>query len=49
MKIAGIVIFSFIILIAILSFGLVNVHPTEVAVEINKVAGEGIEKPKRRG
>ncbi len=49
MKLVGIVIFSFIILIAVLSFGLVNVHPTEVAVEINKVAGKVSEMPKSVG
>lgn len=49
MKIAGIVILSFITLMAILTFGWVNVRPTEVAVEINKVAGKVIEMPRGVG
>jgi len=32
-----------------LSFGVVNIHPTEVAVEVNKVVGKVIEMPKGVG
>jgi regulator of protease activity HflC (stomatin/prohibitin superfamily) len=38
-----------IFMVFVLTFGWVNVHPTEVAVEINKVAGQIIEQPKGVG
>ena len=37
------------LLFFMLTFGWVNIHPTEVAVEINKVAGKVIETPKSVG
>ena len=40
---------AFIVLAAIMTFGWVNVHPTEVAVEINKVAGKISPIPKGVG
>ena len=43
--IAGLII----LFILVLSFGLVNVHPTEVAVEINKIAGKVNPIPKGVG
>ena len=46
----GAAIVAFIVLLGfLLTFGWVNVHPTEVAVEINKVAGKVIEIPKGVG
>lgn len=40
---------AIVLLFTILSFGMVNVHPTEVAVEINKVEGKVMEMPKGVG
>ncbi len=45
MKITSIIVAVFIAIIVIVSFGWVNVHPTEVAVEINKIAGKVNETP----
>jgi len=42
-------IFAVIVLVGAVSFGWVNVHPTEVAVEINKVIGKVSEIPKGVG
>lgn len=39
LAVVGLVIFG------VVSFGWIDVHPTEVAVEINKVAGKVSEKP----
>lgn len=41
----GLLALAGIFIFAIVSFGWVNVHPTEVAVEINKIAGKVGEKP----
>ncbi|MCB9772409.1 MAG: hypothetical protein H6754_07665 [Candidatus Omnitrophica bacterium] len=41
----GLLALAGILIFAIVSFGWVNVHPTEVAVEINKIAGKIGEKP----
>ena len=49
MKIPGMVVALAVILLLVVSFGWVNVHPTEVAVEINKVAGKVNETPKSVG
>ena len=44
--IIGIVVVTIVLLFTILTFGWVNVHPTEVAVEVNKVAGKVNPEPK---
>ena len=49
MKIAGLVIIFILLLGTILSFGWINVHPTEVAVEINKIAGKVNQTPRGVG
>lgn len=49
MKIFWSVILSIVLLGFILTFGWVNIHPTEVAVEINKVIGKVSEQPKGVG
>jgi regulator of protease activity HflC (stomatin/prohibitin superfamily) len=43
------VIFTALLLVFVLTLGWVNVKPSEVAVEINKVAGKVIETPKGVG
>ncbi len=45
MRLLGVLAFLGIIIFAVVSFGWVDVHPTEVAVEINKVAGKIGDKP----
>ncbi|GEM_PF-892416 len=49
MKISGFIIAAIIAIVVIISFGWVNVHPTEVAVEINKIAGKVSDMPKGVG
>ena len=49
MKIIGPIIAAAVLFVFIITFGWVNVHPTEVAVEVNKVAGRVIEMPKGTG
>lgn len=49
MKITSLIISFLVLAIIIISFGWVNVHPTEVAVEINKIAGKVNESPKGVG
>ncbi len=49
MKFSGALVALIALLILIVSFGWVNVHPTEVAVEINKIAGKVSETPKGVG
>ena len=49
MRLFGALAFFLIVLFVIVSFGWVNVHPTEVAVEINKVAGKVNEAPRGVG
>ncbi len=45
MRLLGVLAFLGVIIFGIVSFGWIDVHPTEVAVEINKVAGKVSEKP----
>lgn len=47
--VAGIVIVLLVLGLGVITFGWINVHPTEVAVEINKVAGKVNEIPKGVG
>ena len=42
-------VLAFVLLVFIFTFGWINVHPTEVADEINKVAGKVLEMPKGVG
>lgn len=49
MGIVSAAIFSLVFLTLALTFGWVNVHPTEVAVEINKLVGKVNEMPKGVG
>lgn len=49
MKAYGAIIGLVVVLLLIVTFGWVNVHPTEVAVEINKIAGKISEAPKGVG
>ena len=49
MRIGGLIFGVVIFVILVVSFGWVNVHPTEVAVEINKVAGKINDTPKGVG
>ncbi len=45
MRLLGVLAFLGVIIFAVVSFGWIDVHPTEVAVEINKVAGKVSDKP----
>lgn len=45
MRLGGLIVGVVVLFLLIVSFGWVNVHPTQVAVEINKVAGKVGEKP----
>lgn len=45
MRLGGLIFGVAALFILIVSFGWVNVHPTQVAVEINKVAGKVSERP----
>ena len=49
MKISGVVAVVIILMVIVVSFGWVNVHPTQVAVEVNKIAGKVSELPKGVG
>ncbi len=46
---AGAVVGALVLLVLVLTFGWVNVHPTEVVVEINKVIGKIHETPRGVG
>jgi regulator of protease activity HflC (stomatin/prohibitin superfamily) len=43
------ILMCFILLFFMMTFGYVNVHPTEVAVEVDKTAGKVVETPKGVG
>jgi prohibitin 1 len=45
MRLGGLIFVVVVLFVLIISFGWVNVHPTQVAVEINKVAGKVNERP----
>ncbi len=45
MRLFGFLAFVGILVFGVVSFGWVNVHPTEVAVEVNKIAGKINDKP----
>jgi len=45
MRLGGLIFGAVVLFLLIVSFGWVNVHPTQVAVEINKVAGKVNERP----
>lgn len=45
MRLFGFLAFAGVLIFGVVSFGWVNVHPTEVAVEINKIAGKINETP----
>lgn len=49
MRLGGMMFGVIVLFLLIVSFGWVNVHPTQVAVEINKVAGKVSERPKGVG
>lgn len=45
MRLLGFLAVVGVVIFLVVSFGWVNVHPTEVAVEVNKIAGKVSEKP----
>ena len=47
--IGGAVVAFIVLFVALLTFGYVNVHPTEVAVEVNKFAGKVVPEPRGVG
>ena len=49
MKFTGLIVFILVTIITAVSFGWINVHPTEVAVEVNKIAGKVNETPRGVG
>jgi len=49
MRMGGLIFGVVMFVILVVSFGWVNVHPTEVAVEINKIAGKVSDAPKGVG
>ena len=49
MKTGGAIVLLIAVFLLIITFGWVNVHPTEVAVEVNKVAGKISDAPKGVG
>lgn len=49
MKTPALFVVLVIVFLLIISFGFVNVHPTQVAVEINKIAGKISDSPKGVG